>query len=222
MSPAPLTENFAKPWWIPRHQQKLDDIKTRADEIKLVFIGDSITHAWENRGKQEWATHFAPRGALNLGFNGDRTENVLWRIEHGELDGLSPELVVLMIGTNNTGHRQDPPAHTAAGITAIVDEIHERLPDSHILLHAILPRGKTADSPLRQLNTQVNQLIEPLAERPHVSWLDVSSLFMTDDGRIERTVMSDFLHPNAEQYSVWAEALEPHISRLMSPLHDGD
>ena len=222
MAPAPLSENFAKPWWIPRHQQKLLDIQQRANEIELVFIGDSITHAWEDRGKREWAKYYAPQGALNLGYSGDRTENVLWRIEHGELDGLDPQIVVLMIGTNNTGHRQDPAADTADAITAIIDQIHQRLPNSQILLHALMPRGELPDDPLRLLNEEVNQLIQPLGERQYVNWLDLNALFVNADGRIETTVMSDFLHPNVYQYKIWAEALEPHIQRLMGSANDND
>lgn len=215
MSPQPLEENFAKSWWIPRHQEKLAEVKARANEIKLVFIGDSITHAWEDKGKREWAKYYAPRGGLNLGYGGDRTENVLWRIDRGELEGLSPTLVVLMIGTNNTGHREDPPHETAMGITEIVDQVHARLPTTKILLHAIMPRGENNDDPLRKLNEKVNQLIQPLSKRDYVEWINLNYLFVDKDGVIEESVMRDLLHPNVYQYKRWAEALEPTISALM-------
>lgn len=214
----PSEQNFAKAWWIPRHQEKLAELKARSEQIDLVFIGDSITHAWEDRGKREWAKYYAPRGGLNLGYGGDRTEHVLWRIEHGELQGISPSLVVLLIGTNNTGHRQDPPEQTAMGITEIVDQIHSRLPTAHILLHAIMPRGKNNDDPLRKINNRVNQLIRPLADRHYVKWLDLNYLFVGEDGILNENIMSDLLHPNVYQYKRWAEALEPIISSLMGPI----
>lgn len=216
MSPQPLSENFAKSWWIPRHKEKLVEVKSRAQQIDLVFIGDSITHAWEDKGKREWAKYYAPRGGLNLGYGGDRTENVLWRIEHGEIDGISPSLVVLMIGTNNTGHRQDPPEETAMGVTEIVDQIHTRIPSAKILLHAIMPRGKDNDDPLRQMNQKVNELIQPLAQRNYVYWLDLNHLFVDQNGVLDESVMRDLLHPNVYQYKRWAEALEPTIQSLLA------
>ena len=81
-------------WWLPRHQQKLLE-KSAMESVNLVFLGDSITHAWEDKGLPVWQELYQPRGGLNLGFSGDRTEHVLWRIANGELDGIAPKVLVL-------------------------------------------------------------------------------------------------------------------------------
>lgn len=144
-------------WWVQCHQERLELVA--AGDARLVLIGDSITHAWEDVGKQLFAKYYAHRSPLNLGYSGDRTEHVLWRLQHGELEGLKPELVVLLIGTNNTGHRQDDPRETAAGIRAILDELGARVPSAKILLLGVFPRGATKDDPLRVMNRQINELI---------------------------------------------------------------
>ena len=106
------------PWWKDRHEEKLALAKQGGWE--LVFLGDSITHGWERNGKSTWDKYYGARKAINLGFGGDRTEHVLWRLEHGEFDGYKPRVVVIMIGTNNTGHDMHPPEAIAAGIEKIV------------------------------------------------------------------------------------------------------
>ncbi|MDM7861525.1 GDSL-type esterase/lipase family protein [Alteromonas sp. ASW11-36] len=215
MAAIPYEDNIAKPLWLPRHQEKLAEVAKRGDEIRLVFIGDSIIHAWEDFGESAWHAHFAMYGALNLGFGGDRTEHALWRVANGELDGLNSQVVVLMIGTNNTGHRKDPADYTARAITLLVDEIHQRLPNAHILLHAIFPRGKTASDPLRSLNNEINRQIQHLEQRVYVTWLDFTHLFLQSDGSLSREIMDDYLHPNANQYPRWAAALQPHIKQYL-------
>lgn len=210
------TGNLEKPGWLSRHKQKLIEAQRRRDDINLVFIGDSITQAWEDKGKREWKKYFAPYGALNLGYGGDRTEHVLWRMEQGELDGLTPKLIVLMIGTNNTGHHQDPPKETSEAIVEIVNNIHVHMPNTRILLHAIMPCGQYANDPLRLLNNEVNRLIKPLAKRKYITWLDLSELFIDESGIISESVMNDYLHPNVFQYKRWAEALSPIVNKLMA------
>ena len=210
-----MNEEFENQRWLARHKQKLKEISERKRDINLVFIGDSIIHAWEDKGKQAWAACFAKYGALNLGFSGDKTENVLWRIHHGEIDSISPTLIVLMIGTNNTGHRKDPAQHTANEITQIIDEIHLRLPDTHILLHAILPRAKRPNNKLRIINNEINKKIINLQKRDYVHWIDAQDLFIDENGILDEDKMSDFLHPDAHQYEAWAEFLLPTIEALM-------
>ena len=115
-------ENRPDKWWSDRHAEKLKQLKSQ-ESVDLLMIGDSITHGWEGRGKQVWAEFYAKRNAFNIGYGGDRTEHVIWRLQHGEVEGISPKLAVIMIGTNNTGHRQDPPEQTAAGIKKILAEL---------------------------------------------------------------------------------------------------
>ena len=151
-----------------------------------------------------------------LGFGGDRTENVLWRLMHGEVDGIAPKVAVLMVGTNNTGHRQEDPATTAAGIKRDVEELRRRLPETKILLLAIFPRGEKADDPLRLINQKVNAIIAGLADNQHVYFLDIGKAFLTADGMLSTDIMPDLLHPNEKGYEIWARAIAPQLNRLLS------
>ena len=214
MSPAPLEEDFAKAWWLKRHAEKLKEIEARSADIDVVFLGDSITHAWDDKGLNIWQRDFVPRGGLNLGFAGDRTENVLLRIEKGQIDNMSPSVFVILIGTNNTGHRRDPAEHTAAGISQIIHEVHARHPMAQIILHAVFPRGRKPNGPLRRLNEDINALISPLAELNYVHWLDLSHMFVDEQGIIPMSIMEDALHPNSNQYPLWATELLPIIDNL--------
>lgn len=213
VTPEEQTAEWAKPWWMPRHEEKLAE-KAKAERVDLVWIGDSITHGWEGEGKEIWKQRYASRHALNLGFSGDRTENVLWRLQHGAIDGISPKLVVVMIGTNNTGHRQDPADQTAAGVAAILGELDQRVPDAKVLLLAIFPRGETAEDPLRKLNTEINAELAKLADGERVHFLDINERFL-EDGKLPTSTMPDLLHPNAEGYRIWGEAIEPQLAKLM-------
>ena len=212
-TPAPLEESWSVEWWIPRHEGKL---AARDPGIDLVMIGDSITHGWEDPGKAVWERHFAAVDTLNLGFSGDRTENVLWRLEQGEVDGLDPGLVVMMIGTNNTGHRMDPPEVIAAGIRKILGELETRLPGTPVLLLAIFPRGETPDDPMRVNNEQTNRLLEELAAEAGVEYADFNAGFLTDSGVLEAGIMPDLLHPNEAGYEIWAAQLEPWLARYVA------
>ena len=211
-TPAPLEETWALEWWMPRHEEKL---AARDPGIQLVMIGDSITHGWEDPGKEVWARHFGHIAALNLGFSGDRTENVLWRLEHGEVDGLAPQLAVIMIGTNNTGHRMDPPEAIAAGVEKILDELEIRLPDTKVLLLAIFPRGETPSDPMRVNNAQANRLLAGLAADPGVEFADFNKAFLAGNGVLEKTIMPDLLHPDGTGYEIWARQLQPWIDKYL-------
>src|SRR6185312_16434159 len=132
--------------WIARHEGFVK--QAQQGGIDLLFMGDSITDFWRNRGSNVWNTYYAPLHAANFGISADRTQHVLWRIEHGELDGIHPKVVVLMIGTNNTGKEQDhqtirnTPPQVIEGVTAVVHEIQAKLPETKILLLAIFPRSQ--------------------------------------------------------------------------------
>lgn len=188
---------------------------SKEGKAKLVFLGDSITQGWEGSGKDVWAQYYGNREAANFGISGDRTEHVLWRLDHGNFDGLSPKLIVIMIGTNNTGHRKDPATETAAGIKAIIDRLEKKCPDSTILLLAIFPRGEKPEDDLRKLNEDANRLIKMQADGKKVVWLDINAKFLDANGVLPKAIMPDFLHPQAEGYKIWAEAMEPEIKRLL-------
>lgn len=214
--PVVQTAPWAVKWWMPRHEQKLAEVKKMGDKCQLIFVGDSITHLWESRGRKVWDKYFAPRGAINLGFSGDRTEHVLWRLEHGEVDGIHPKLAVVMIGTNNTGQeRHDPAEQTAAGVKAILHDLRTKLPDTKILLLAVFPRSAKPTDHLREVNTKLNSIIKNDADGKHIYWLNINKVFLTDDGTLTRAMMPDLLHPSEHGFELWAKAIEPSVKKLM-------
>ncbi|MAD16980.1 MAG: acetylglucosamine-6-sulfatase [Alteromonadaceae bacterium] len=203
-----------EPWWQERHLQKLNEKKAFNDDVDLLFLGDSITHSWEDTGAATWNKHYAHLKPLNLGFSGDCTEHLLWRLQNGEIDNIAPKLTVILIGTNNAGHRVESPEDTAAGVKAVLDEVRSRLPNSKILLLATFPRSKSKNAPMRKRVNAINDLVQRFADNENVFWLDIGQVFLTEDGTVLDTVMPDFLHLTSEQYQVWAEAMQSTITRL--------
>lgn len=214
ITPEVQTAAWAVKWWGPRHEQKLKDLKAQK-KVDLLMIGDSITHGWEGKGKKVWDEFYVDRNAFNIGYSGDRTEQVIWRLQHGEVDGISPKLAVIMIGTNNTGHRQDPAEETAAGIKAIIGELQKRQPKTKVLLLAIFPRGAKPEDKLRKINDATNAIIKGYANNETVFFLDINESFLDDDGTLPKSVMPDLLHPQESGYRTWAEAMEPMIAKLL-------
>ncbi|HEY6085671.1 MAG TPA: GDSL-type esterase/lipase family protein [Nitrospira sp.] len=183
--------------------------------MNLLFIGDSITQGWMDDGRRVWDIYYGRRSAVNLGFNKDCTEHVLWRLTHGEIQGIAPRLIVLMIGTNNTGIRQDSPQSTAEGVQTILATLRAALPDSKILLLAIFPRGALADHLLRRLNAAINDRIKAYADNRHIFFLDIGRSFLDAQGSLSRDLMPDELHPNERGYQVWAEGMEKRVNTLL-------
>lgn len=204
--------------WMARHEAELKLHET-IPHPDLVMIGDSITHYWGGephdcgaRGAKSWARLTAHRTAINMGFGWDRTQNVIWRLQHGELDGLNPKFVVLNIGTNNlagTKHaRVNTPQEIAAAIRQIVGMIREKAPQTHVILMGIFPRGRTPADRHRARIVQINALISKLAAEPNVTFLDIGSKFLSPDGTIAHDIMFDALHPTEKGYAIWSDALE--------------
>lgn len=197
-------------WWTERNAAV--NARVKEGNVDLIFIGDSITHAWESEGLAEWNNRYAKRNAVNMGFSGDRTQHVLWRLENGHLDGISPKLAVIMIGTNNCA------VHTAGeiatGVKAIVAKLRAAVPNTKILLLAIFPRGDVGEADQAKLR-EVNQLIAAAEEDPMVEFLDINRAFLDRQGQLPKEIMPDLLHPNATGYAQWAQAIEPTVARLM-------
>jgi lysophospholipase L1-like esterase len=217
-TPEPLGESWALDWWLPRHEEKLAEIarrKAAGERTDLVLIGDSITHNWEKQGAAVLKERFARYNPLDLGYGGDRTENVLWRLQHGEIDGIDPKVAVLMIGTNNAGHRHEAPELTFKGIARDVQEIRKRLPRTKLLVLAIFPRGERQDDGLRRLNERVNAMLPTLADGKSVFFLNINDRFLQPDGTLSKTIMPDLLHPEEQGYRIWADAMQPELDRLM-------
>lgn len=208
------TAKWAVKWWMPRHEEKLAERKAMK-QVDLLFVGDSITHGWEQAGKETFEKYYKNRNTLNIGFSGDRTEHVLWRFQNGAIDDIDPKLAVVMIGTNNTGHRMDPAEETSLGIQFILSELKERLPNTKVLLLGVFPRDADATGKHRVRNNEINGMISKFADDKRVFFLDISDKFLDDDGVLPKSVMADLLHPGAEGYGIWAEAMEPMIKQLM-------
>ena len=204
--------------WVARHEGFVAQAKQGG--IDILFMGDSITDFWRNRGSNVWNQYYAPRHAANFGISGDRTQHVLWRMNNGELDGIKPKVVVLMIGTNNTGKERNSDKirntvpETIAGVQAVVADIRARLPDSNILLLGIFPRG-TLDDPQRAEVALINTVIAKLDDGKMVRYLDINPKFIEADGTLPRGIMPDLLHPNAHGYQIWADAMEPTLDEMM-------
>lgn len=203
-----------KNWWQERHESK--SIEAKKNKWDIIFLGDSITHSWETAGKKTWNKYYRKRNALNLGFSGDRTEHVLWRLDNGEFEEVQPKVVVLMIGTNNTGHRKDPPKAIAAGVEKIIERISTKSPTTKILLLAIFPRSEKVSDPQRKNNDRTNALIKQLAKKDGVTYLDINERFLLPDGTLSKEIMPDLLHPKQKGYAIWAEAIEPSLRSLLA------
>ncbi|MEQ1862384.1 MAG: platelet-activating factor acetylhydrolase IB subunit [Chthoniobacteraceae bacterium] len=200
---------------------------SRKGEAELVFLGDSITHGWESKGKAVWEKVWAPLKAANFGIGGDRTEHVLWRLENGNFDGLKPKEIVLMIGTNNTGHVGRPfkeidnaiyqctAAQTAEGVKAIIAKLKTKCPGAKILLLAIFPRGATSADRMRLQNEETNKLIKTFADNQTVFFMDIGAKFLEPDGTLSKEIMPDVLHPNEKGYEIWAQAIEGKVKELL-------
>ena len=202
--------DYALEWWLPRHEHVLKRI--REGEVDLIFIGNSITHSWKYNGKEAWEKYYEPRNAVNMGFGGDRTQHVIWRIDHGELEGINPTVAVLMIGTNNSWFNN--PQEIADGIEEICLKIREKLPDTRILLLGIFPRGGVSDRH-RKVNEAANQLIPNLADGKMIHFLNINDHFLKKDGTLGNSFQPDQLHLNKTGYKTWAKAMEPKIIQLL-------
>jgi lysophospholipase L1-like esterase len=187
----------------------------RKGGIEILFLGDSITDGWRNGPAFEiWKERFGPKAA-NFGIGGDRTEHVLWRITNGELEGIHPKVVALMIGTNNLGGKGNSPEQIAQGIGAIVKEVRARLPETRILLLGIFPRAKSSGDPLRDSIKEVNRRITKLDDGDHVRYLDIGPKFLEQDGDLSEQIMPDYVHLTARGYCIWADAIQPLLQEML-------
>jgi lysophospholipase L1-like esterase len=212
---APKLGNDGKPQanFLKSHESFVEVAKK--GEAQVVFLGDSITAGW-NGQKAIFEKEYGQYKAANFGIGGDRTQHVLWRVENGEFEVIKPKAVVLMIGTNNSGAADNSPEQIAAGIKNIIAAIHQRSPNTKVLLLAIFPRGATeANNPGRAKNKAVNALIAKFDDGQKVRYLDIGAKFLTADGTLEKSVMPDLLHLNAVSYQIWADAIREPLAALV-------
>lgn len=191
--------------------------RAREGPIGLLFLGDSITQQWADAGKQVWAERYAKHDAANFGISGDRTQYVLWRIANGELDGINPKVVVLLLGTNNTG--SNTADEIAAGDAKIVGQIRAKLPDAKVILLAVFPRGprrgnvEEAERHMKVIRA-VNERLAKLDDGRHVRFLDLGPK-LAPTGVPSPEVMPDGVHLSPQGYQIWADGMQPLLDELM-------
>lgn len=198
------TERLKEGWWKARLEEKEKQATTQHD---TVFVGDSITHNWDRIAPDLQKQYFGD--VLNLGFSGDATQDVLWRIARIDWDVVAPKRIMLMIGTNNSGRwHNHAPEDTFNGVKAIVRHLRTACPEAKITLLKIFPRGANGKDPLRQRNDAVNARLPELADEAHVYLRDVSPYYLLPDGdTLNKALLPDLLHPNKEGHRLWAAAI---------------
>lgn len=212
--PAPRSKEY--PWmsvatWKGKHEAFLK--RAKEGNVDLLFLGDSITEGWG--GNAAWQKHYGSLNAANFGIGGDTTQNVLWRIANGEVEGLAPKVVVLLIGTNNFGLNGDPVEGTAKGVAAGVVALRKKLPKSKVLLLAVFPRDAQPKTDMRSKIAKLNAQIATLEDRKNVRFLDLGAKFLAPDGTLPKEIMPDALHLSEKGYQVWAESMDPLLKELM-------
>jgi lysophospholipase L1-like esterase len=197
--------------WLPHFQQNLDDSR-KMPSVDLVFDGDSITAGWKGGGGGIWQKKYARLNGFDFGISGDSTQGLLWRLQNGELDGLHPKLIVLLIGTNNM--TANSAEQIAGGIKADVEELRKRCPDATVLLQGIFPRGEKPTDPVRAKVKEVNKLVSALADGNKVLFLDFGDKLLDPQGNYTHPITQDFLHPTTPGYQIWADAIQPVVDKF--------
>lgn len=205
-------------WWQRRVDADLE--RVRSGGIRTVLLGDAITQGWSNTGREAWRRFWVPRAAVNLGVSGDRTQNVLWRLDHGLLDALAAEAndvraVVLMIGTENSNADDNTAEEIAAGIGAITARLRRALPKAKILVLSIFPRGEKPDTQRGKCVMASTLAATALAKDQMVVCKDIGRAFVEADGTVRRAVMPDFLHLSADGYEAWAKAIVDDVDAML-------
>ena len=199
-----------KPGWMARHESM--NQRAAQGNVDLIYLGDSIVQHFNAQGKNVWDHYYAPRNALNLGISGDRTQHALWRLDHGNIDGISPKLAIVMIGQNNGGH--NTPKEISDGVTLVVERIRKKLPDTKILLLAIFYRREKPTEE-RLVFDEANATIAKLADNRMIFYMNINPIFLLPDGTISKELMPDYEHPSPLGHRIWAEAIEGKVAELM-------
>jgi lysophospholipase L1-like esterase len=214
--PAPRSKEYS--WmsvatWKQLHEGHI--ARTKKGDVDVVFLGDSITQGWSGAGAPIWKKHFEPLKAANYGIGGDMTQNVLYRMNDGILDGIKPKVVVVMIGTNNFGLAGDTAGDTAKGVEAILTAVRKKAPDAGVLLLGIFPRDRAPNTAFRKKIQETNEAISKSADGKKVIFLDIGKKFLAADGTLPPDVMPDALHLSEKGYGIWAEAIQEPLKTFL-------
>jgi lysophospholipase L1-like esterase len=214
LAPAPVIKSANDPtkpvpggvrWFGRMHNDYVAQCKN--NKFDLVFLGDSITQMWP---RDHFNANFGKFNVVNFGIGGDRAENVLWRMENGELQDTAQKLTVLLIGTNNQG--MNTAEEVAIGVTAVVRKLQSNCPQTKILLLGIFP---SAGTPLEKTKT-ANAIIAKLDDGKKVRYLDAGAKFLDPEGKIMPGILSDSVHLQKKGYEIWAEAIMPLVTEMMA------
>lgn len=223
--PSPEYRGSAAGWgegkdWFSQHNDINQISKNR--KVDLVFLGNSITQSWGGPGrfvgspvKELWDSLYTPRKAANFGISGDRTQHILWRINNGNFDDISPKAVVLTIGVNN--FRKNSANEISSGIKLIVSRLKRKLPSTHIILLGPLPTGANESDPMRIKYHQIHRQISELGNQSRVSYLKIEDPFILDNGNLNYNLMRpDNVHITSQGYYQWAELIEPKLISIFN------
>lgn len=205
------------------HKQLLE--KAATGRIDVYFEGDSITRRWGATDYPEllnnWKQNFFGWNAADFGWGADTTQNILWRLNNGELDGINPKVIVLLAGTNNVGNlmlpgkEEEKATDVTQGIAAIIRVMQEKAPKAVIILTGIFPRNDNmAAIPIIK---KINENLSGLADGERVRFLNINGKLADSEGRLFDGMMHDRLHPTIKGYQVWADALKPILHELLGP-----
>jgi len=203
---------------VVQDRTKLFNVQAQQGGFDVMFLGDSITHCWETfnpqNGAKVWEEKIAPFGAVNFGIGGEMIENLLWRLENGNLNGaLDPKAVVLLIGTNNAF--RDKPEEIAAGIGAILTRIHHRLPEAKILLYGIFPRAHPGGEAAHETSQEANKILAKYDGHWNIKYIDLTDKLVKPDGGLIDGVSWDGLHLTSKGYEIWADSLVPELQAIL-------
>ncbi len=206
-------EWFKESDWLKRHEGFLQ--RARSGKIDVLFLGDSITEGWFGGGAKIWQSEWTPLNAANFGIGGDEVQHVLWRVLNGEIEGVSPKVIVIMVGTNNLGNAGHNGPDTARGIELLVSTLRAKLPAAKILLFGVFPRDRMPETKFRREIAEINRRIGALAGGA-VTFVDITKDFLEPSGEILPTIMPDFLHLTEAGYEIWARELRKQFKTLLA------
>lgn len=204
--------------WDRRHETVL--VRNQAINPELVFIGDSITHFWggepnerKGRGEDSWKAMVGSHVASNLGFGFDYIDNAYYRVQHGELDGITPRVIVVLLGTNNLGHRKDSAETCAENMRAFLALVRRKSPKAKLLLLGILPRG---DAQLNSVIAATNRLYSQMADDKHTWFADLTETFLPVGHTVSKELMPDGVHPSAKGYQLLGARIKAELEKMGS------
>jgi beta-glucosidase len=204
--PTPRTDEWGK----QRHEEFIAESKKDRSSIKVVFYGESLTEGFSSTGQHVWQNHYSNLHAVNYGIGGDNCENVIWRIQEAEVEGLNVEVVVLMIGTTNLPFSSAK--DIAKGIKTIVDLLLEKMPHTKVLLLGVLPRqDKDYKDKIKQLNSDLSTF----DNGKNIRFLDMTSHFLDADHINKEMYNTDGFHLSEGGYRAWAETMDPLLHKMI-------